>query len=104
MRASLSLDLDNLWSYLKTHGDPAWVDYPSYLPLVIPHILELTAASSTTISVFVVGQDAAFEENHELLASLSSAGHEVGNHSFRHEPWINNYPDREVSDELSAAA
>lgn len=103
MRASLSLDLDNLWSYLKTHGDPAWVDYPSYLPLVIPHILELTAASSTTISVFVVGQDAAFEENHELLASLSSAGHEIGNHSFRHEPWINTYPDQEVSDELSAA-
>jgi hypothetical protein len=24
--ASLSLDLDNLWSYMKTHGDPGWED------------------------------------------------------------------------------
>jgi peptidoglycan-N-acetylglucosamine deacetylase len=22
--ASLSLDLDNKWSYMKTHGDPGW--------------------------------------------------------------------------------
>lgn len=103
MKASLSLDLDNLWSYLKTHGDHAWVDYPSYLSLVVPHILDLTAATSTTISVFVVGQDAAFDENRELLASLSAAGHEIGNHSFRHEPWINTYADQEVTDELKAA-
>jgi len=103
VRASLSLDLDNLWSYLKTHGDHAWVDHPSYLSLVVPHILDLTAATSTTISVFVVGQDASFDENHELLASLSAAGHEIGNHSFRHEPWINTYADQEVADELKAA-
>ena len=24
--ASVSLDLDNQWSYMKTHGDPAWQD------------------------------------------------------------------------------
>jgi hypothetical protein len=22
--ASISLDLDSLWSYMKTHGDPGW--------------------------------------------------------------------------------
>lgn len=103
MKASLSLDLDNLWSYLKTHGDPAWEDYPSYLGLVIPRILELTGAAATTISVFVVGQDAAADENHELLGSLVAAGHEIGNHSFRHEPWIHTYSDSEVADELAAA-
>ena len=103
MRASLSLDLDNLWSYLKTHGDAAWVEYPSYLGLVVPHILDLAASSSTTMSVFVVGQDAAIDENGALLSSLSAAGHEIGNHSFRHEPWMNTYPDQEVADELKAA-
>jgi hypothetical protein len=101
VKASLSLDLDNLWSYLKTHGDPAWVDYPSYLDTVIPHILELTAG--TAISVFVVGQDATFEHNRELLGSLAGAGHEIGNHSFRHEPWINQYAGSEIADELKAA-
>jgi peptidoglycan/xylan/chitin deacetylase (PgdA/CDA1 family) len=103
VKASLSLDLDNLWSYLKTHGDPSWVDFPSYLGRVIPHILDLAEASSTTLSVFVVGQDAAFDENRELLSALSAAGHEIGNHSFRHEPWIHTYSGEEVGDELKAA-
>src|SRR4030065_407673 len=37
--ASLSLDLDNYWSYLKTHGNPAWETYPSYLATVVPRAL-----------------------------------------------------------------
>lgn len=103
MRASLSLDLDNLWSYLKTHGDASWVDHPSYLDLVVPHILELGRTTGLAMSVFVVGQDAAFAQNRELLGSLAAAGHEIGNHSFRHEPWIHTYSAAEVADELKAA-
>lgn len=30
--ASLSLDLDNLWSYLKIHGDPGWDSFLSFFP------------------------------------------------------------------------
>ena len=103
MNASLSLDLDNLWSYLKTHGEPSWIDYPSYLSTVVPHILNLTADRQVTITVFVVGQDAAFEHNRDLLRQLADAGHEIGNHSFRHEPWIDSYPPGEIVDELKAA-
>ncbi|MEW5916878.1 MAG: polysaccharide deacetylase, partial [Gemmatimonadota bacterium] len=29
--ASISFDADNLWSYMKTHGDATWQAYPSYL-------------------------------------------------------------------------
>lgn len=103
MNASLSLDLDNLWSYLKTHGDAAWIDYPSYLEVVVPHILELAAAHNVPLTVFIVGQDAAFESNHELLAELVGAGFEIGNHSFHHEPWIDRNPAEEIADELKAA-
>ena len=39
--ASLSLDLDNKWSYMKTHGDPGWESLPSYLPVVVPRFLRL---------------------------------------------------------------
>ena len=39
--ASLSLDLDNKWSYLKTHGDPGWESFPSYLDVVVPRVLDL---------------------------------------------------------------
>ena len=40
MTASLSLDLDDEWSYLRTRGDPAWREYPSHLAQVVPRILE----------------------------------------------------------------
>jgi hypothetical protein len=101
--ASLSLDLDNEWSYLKTHGDAGWADYPSYLDVVVPRVLNLLADRDLTITWFVVGQDAALERNHEPLAAIAAAGHEVGNHSFRHEPWMHKYPDSEVRDELKHA-
>ena len=39
--ASLSLDLDNKWSYLKTHGDEGWDQYPSYLDVVVPRFLDI---------------------------------------------------------------
>ena len=38
--ASLSLDLDNKWSYMKTHGDPGWEGFPSYLDTVVPRFLD----------------------------------------------------------------
>jgi hypothetical protein len=99
--ASLSLDLDNEWSYLKTHGDPSWEALPSYLDVAVPRALDLLRSLDLTITFFVVGQDAALERNHDAIASLSHAGHEIGNHSFKHEPWLHRYSEIQVRDELS---
>ncbi len=101
--ASLSLDLDNKWSYMKTHGDPVWDSYPSYLDLVVPRFLEVLRELDLKITVFIVGQDAAQEKNHAALASITQAGHEVGNHSFHHEPWLHLYTDEEIERELTSA-
>jgi peptidoglycan-N-acetylglucosamine deacetylase len=101
--ASLSLDLDNKWSYLKTHGDPGWEAFPTYLPLVVPRVLDFLARRRLAITFFIVGQDAAREENREALRTIPRAGHEVGNHSFRHEPWLHLYSDQEIEDELVRA-
>lgn len=99
--ASLSLDLDNKWSYMKTHGDPGWDAYPTYLDLVVPRFLRVLKEQNLTMTVFVVGQDAAREENFEALASISAAGHEIGNHSFNHEPWLHLYSEQELVSELA---
>ena len=101
--ASLSLDLDNKWSYLKTHGDAGWESYPSYLDRVVPRVLDVLAARRLTITFFVVGQDAALEANRTALRSIADAGHEIGNHSFRHEPWLHLYCPQELADELDRA-
>ncbi len=99
--ASLSLDLDNKWAYLKTHGDAGWDKYPTYLDLVVPRFLKVLHERKLKMTVFVVGQDAAREENFEALASISLAGHEIGNHSFNHEPWLHLYSQQELVSELA---
>lgn len=101
--ASLSLDLDNLWSYMKTHGDDGWQAFPSYLDMVVPRFLALLDHAGIRITVFVVGQDAAREENRAALRSIARAGHEIGNHSFHHEPWLHLYPPDEVAAEIERA-
>ncbi len=101
--ASLSLDLDNKWSYLKTHGDEGWESFPSYLDVVVPRALDMLAARNLKITFFVVGQDAALEWNHAALQAIADAGHEIGNHSYHHEPWLHLYSPDELAEELTRA-
>lgn len=100
MIASISLDLDNKWSYLKSHGDEAWQEYPSFLDTVVPRTLDVLQALDLRITFFVVGQDAVFEQNRQVLRSIADAGHEIGNHSFHHEPWLHLYSEAELIDEF----
>lgn len=99
--ASLSLDLDNKWSYLKTHGDAAWQQFPSYLDLVVPRVLDELARRRLKITFFIVGQDAALPQNQPALAAIAAAGHEIGNHSFHHEPWLHLYTSEQLTEELA---
>ena len=100
---SLSVDLDNQWSYMKTHGDAGWETFPSYLDLVVPRILETLDRFGWTITFFIVGQDAALEKNREALQAIAAAGHEIGNHSFNHEPWLHLYTKDQTADEIARA-
>ncbi len=101
--ASISLDLDNQWSYMKTHGDPGWETFPTYLDQVVPAILSFLTDLDLKITFFLVGQDAALEKNYAALQSIVDAGHEIGNHSFKHEPWLHRYSEDEINEDLSSA-
>lgn len=103
LHMSLSLDLDNKWSYLKTHGDDRWKEFPSYLDMVIPRILEFLRQRGLKITFFIVGQDAAHEKNHAALKLIVDDGHEVCNHSYHHEPWLHLYSEEELDAELQQA-
>ena len=67
--ASLSLDADNQWSYMKIHGDDGWESFPSYLDVLAPRALDLLARHGLRITFFVVGQDAALPENRDALGA-----------------------------------
>lgn len=102
--ASLSLDLDNQWSYMKTHGDAGWELFPSYLDIVVPRVNQFMRERNLRMTYFVVGQDAALEKNREAFAELSDTdAHEIGNHSFHHQPWLHLYTAQEIEDELARA-
>ncbi|QFZ18235.1 polysaccharide deacetylase family protein [Saccharothrix syringae] len=101
--ASVSLDLDNLWAYLKTHGDPEWERRPSFLRTAVPRLLEVFGEHSLTTTVFVVGADVERDDGAEAVAAITAAGHEVANHSYGHEPWLHRYSRAALEVELMRA-
>jgi len=103
MLASVSLDLDDQWSYMKVHGDEGWESFPSYLDIVVPIFLDLFDKLDIKITFFVVGQDAAIEKNYPILKSIIERGHEIGNHSFHHESWLKTYSKEKIEAEIEMA-
>jgi peptidoglycan-N-acetylglucosamine deacetylase len=101
--ASLSLDLDDLWSYLRTRGDPSWTDRPSYLAAFIPRVLDVLERLGIRITFFVVGFDATRTENQPHLRAIAKRGHEIGNHSFAHECWLHRYSPAELEADIGKA-
>ena len=100
--ASISLDLDNKWAYLKTAGNPQWESYPSYFDICVPRFIDFLEQRNLNATVFVVGQDAVLEKNHDAIRMISDAGHEIANHSFHHEPWLHLYTPEQLDKEFEA--
>lgn len=101
--ASISVDLDNLWAYQRTHGDPAWERLGSYLHIAVPRMLEALDEACCTATVFIVGADAARADADQLLQPIAAGGHEVGNHSFGHACWLQRSEPDVIGQELSRA-
>jgi peptidoglycan-N-acetylglucosamine deacetylase len=101
--ASVSLDLDNQWSYMKIHGDEGWDTYPSYFDIFIPHVLDILDELDLKITFFIVGKDTESENNRKYLRMITDRGHKVGNHSYNHESWLQSYSYEEIEKEIIAA-
>jgi peptidoglycan-N-acetylglucosamine deacetylase len=101
--ASISLDLDDLWTYQRTHGDPAWELRKSYFPALMPALLDLLDERSCRVTFFVVGADAAVGHKVPWLRMITARGHEVGNHSFNHDCWLQRHTQDEIIFEVQRA-
>ncbi len=99
--ASVSLDLDNQWSYMKIHGDEGWDKYPTYLDTLVPYTLEMLKKLNLKITFFIVGRDADDERNFDVLKEITKDGHEVANHSYNHESWFHLYSKEKIKEELT---
>ena len=101
--ASISLDLDNQWSYMKIHGDKGWDEYPSYLSVFLPLVLDVLDELNLRITFFIVGKDTESEDNRMYLKMITARGHEVGNHSYHHESWLQTYSHDKIENEIRQA-
>ncbi len=101
--ASISLDLDNQWSYMKIHGDKGFEDYPSYFNIFVPQVLDILDELDLKITFFIVGKDAESLENRKYLKMIAERGHEAGNHSYNHESWLQSYSYSEIEKEIIEA-
>jgi len=88
---------------MKTHGDAGWDEFPSYLEMFSEILLDRLADHDLKITIFVVGQDAALPQNQRALRALADAGHEIGNHSFHHEPWLHRQSEEGIAAEIADA-
>lgn len=101
--ASLSLDLDNKWSYLRTLGPGRWESYPCYLEEVTPRIIDTMQRFGLGLTVFVVGRDLEQESGRCAVQALADAGCELGNHTYNHYPWLATLSVEEVEREIADA-
>jgi hypothetical protein len=66
-------------------------------------VVEFFKARRLSMTVFLVGQDAAMDEHRDGMRAIAEAGHEIGNHSFHHEPWLHLYSEAQIEQELARA-
>jgi peptidoglycan/xylan/chitin deacetylase (PgdA/CDA1 family) len=70
-------------------------------PVFTPRILEILAQSGARATFFIIGRQA--ERHPEIVRAIANAGHEVGNHTYRHRPlWL--LPPRQTREEIDRGA
>ncbi len=97
----LSIDMDNQWSYMKTHGDQGWDKYPSFFNVVIPTVLDIVKELDIPITFFFVGKDLEKDENAKEVEKITKAGLSIANHSYNHEPWLHKYSYDQINKEIN---
>ena len=99
--ASLSVDLDNKWAYLRAAGREDWMERPGYLPLAVDRIVDLLGELDLPLTVFLVGRDLVESEDCQAIESFDRlARWEPANHSLNHLPWMHTMSASEIADEI----
>ncbi len=106
--ACVNVDLDSLGHYCRIHGYPETLLSPSAARAVyhvaLPRLVELFDEAGVRATFFAVGADLDDERSAHALASAAAAGHEVGNHTFRHDYALTRGSPAEIAADVSRGA
>lgn len=100
---TLSLDLDDAWTYLRAAGRPGWEQTPSVIPLVCERLHALLDRHQVRLTLFVIARDLEDPARVAAIRPLVAQGHEIGCHSYWHEPTFATLPKDRLRDELQRA-
>lgn len=99
--ASLSLDLDNKWAYLRAAGREDWESVAGYLPMAIDRMVDVLKSIGLPLTVFLVGRDLQHAGD---VAAIGRFGEltdwEPANHSLNHLPWLHTMTQDEIESEI----
>lgn len=99
--ASLSLDFDNKWAYLRAAGRDDWMDRPGYLTMAADRIVDQLGEHGLPLTVFLVGRDLVEQGDCEAIRSFDRLPDwEPANHSLNHLPWMHTMQPAEITDEI----
>lgn len=83
--ATVSVDLDDTWAYLRSFGRSDWRQADTILPQAIERAVSVFDRFSTRATFFVVGRDLELPAVAAALKVAAQEGHEIANHSYGHD-------------------
>lgn len=98
---SVSIDLDNVWTYLRAREDARWLAKPCMLNLVVPRIVDFFSSLNIRPTIFVVGSDLETPAGESAVREFDKAGFEIGNHSYSHAIDFHQLGESETRDEIT---
>lgn len=101
---TLSLDLDDAWTYLRAAGRAGWETAPTLVPVVCGRLLALLEHWRVRATLFVITRDLEDPVKIEAIRPFVAAGHEIGCHSHWHHPHFATLSRAEVEHEILGAA
>ncbi|MGE3175091.1 MAG: polysaccharide deacetylase family protein [Planctomycetota bacterium] len=101
---TLSLDLDDAWTYLRAAGRPGWETTATVVPRVCERLLDLLRRHRVRFTLFVITRDLEDEAKVAAIRPFVEEGHEIGCHSHWHEPTFATLDKDHLRREIHGAA
>jgi hypothetical protein len=100
--AAVSVDIDTLASIYKGHGcrRPGGYTYIE-LRMGLENLIHFLEPYRIRATLFMVGNDFRYQQNHEIIRAMANAGHEIANHSLSHIQGFRFLPPSEKETEIA---
>lgn len=103
--ASLSLDLDNQWAYLRAAGRANWQQADSFLDVAVDRLVKILIDCGLPLTVFVVGRDLERSADVQTIERFGQLRRwELANHSYHHQPWLHRLDRNQIEQEIDRTA